>query len=472
MLRDIIEAIDEKGDFVHDAEHRAAARQQVRTRERVPDFIIDPEREKALVRKMDLHMMPMLWVMLLMNYIARTNIGNAKIGGMLSDLNMSSNGYSLVLSIFYAGYLIFEVPSNMLLSRSQPRVYLPMLMVIWGGFQWCAKGITSVAGMAVFRFVLGLAEAGFYPGVMFLMSCWYKPHEGAVRMSIFYSATLVAGAFGSLLAGGIIESMDGLAGTHGWQWLFIIEGCVSVVLGVVAYFVLPNYPATTPWLTEHEKQLATRRILYAQAQEEGPSIGLAQAFKEALKDPKTWCFLLAYNFINPPCTITYFIPTLVEAMNYEGRMAQFMAVPVYLVSLVFSIIGGIIADRTRQKAAVIAAAGILSTFMFVFCAIVQNAKIKYVFLCFGGAGIWTALPVFLSWVVIMFDGREKRAIAIAWINGFGQLSSIYGAFFWPEKDAPRYATGFTITCSFTGFMVVMVIFTRWAFGDKGVWRTS
>lgn len=120
-------------------------------------------------------------------------------------------------------------------------------------------------------------------------------------MSIFYSATLVAGAFGSLLAGGIIESMDGLAGTHGWQWLFIIEGCVSVVLGVVAYFVLPSkvicaclthtrpdYPATTPWLTEHEKQLATRRILYAQAQEEGPSIGLSQAFKEALKDPKTW----------------------------------------------------------------------------------------------------------------------------------------------------------------------------------------
>ncbi|KAL1411996.1 hypothetical protein Q8F55_002991 [Vanrija albida] len=436
-------------------------------------FEIDPAKERALVRKVDLHMMPMLWLMLLMNYIDRTNIGNAKVGGMAAELHMKSADYSLVLSIFYAGYLAFEVPSNMILARTNPRYYLPLLMLAWGAMSCAVKGIHSVAGMAVFRVALGLVEAGFYPGVMLLMSCWYKPNELSRRMTLFYSATLVAGAFGGLLAGGIIEGMEGVGGTPGWKWLFIIEGCATVAVAGFAILVLPNYPATTSWLTDEERSIAVRRLLSEDAETDAEQhVGHLKAMGQAFKDPIMWCMLITYNIINCSGTISYFIPTLTAALGYHGRMSQFMTVPIYAVSLVLSIAGGFIADRTGHKALTIAGAGALACASYVVCTVVSNPKVKYAFICFGAGGVWTCIPVFLSWVVIMFDGREKRAISIAMINGFGNLSSIYGSFFWPSSDAPRYIKGFAITTSLCGFLVVMVLFTKWRFGDKGVRRTA
>lgn len=145
----------------------------------------------------------------------RTNIGNAKTGGMQADLNLTASEYSLVLSIFFVGYLLWEVPSNMMLARSRPSIFLPTIMFIWGAMSIGAKGINSLGGMVAFRFVLGLVEAGFFPGVMLLMSCWYKPAELSKRIALFYTASLMAGAFGGLLAGGVISGLEGKGGTRG-----------------------------------------------------------------------------------------------------------------------------------------------------------------------------------------------------------------------------------------------------------------
>lgn len=182
--------------------------------------------------------------------------------------------------------------------------------------------------------------------------------------------------------------------------------------------------------------------------------------------------LITYNVIACSGTISYFIPTLMNALGYKHRMAQFMTVPIYAVALVLSLTGGFIADRTRQKAMVIAGFASMSTICYVICAVVQNPKVKYAMICFGAGGVWTVIPVFLSWVIIMFDGREKRAVSIAAVNGFGNLSSIWGSFFWPSHDAPRYVMGFAITCALCGTAVIVVLITKWRFGDKGVARTG
>lgn len=166
--------VDRKEPSFDDAE-KGSFEQRERVEELAqPDLVVDPEAEKKLLRRVDWRLLPMIWLCLVMSYIDRTNIGNAKVAGMYVDLNMNSSDYALVLSVFFIGYLLWEPPSNMILSRSRPSIYIPALMVLWGSLSVAPKGINSTAGMAVFRFVLGIVEAGFWPGCMLVMSCWYK----------------------------------------------------------------------------------------------------------------------------------------------------------------------------------------------------------------------------------------------------------------------------------------------------------
>ncbi|WWC85182.1 uncharacterized protein L201_000040 [Kwoniella dendrophila CBS 6074] len=428
-------------------------------------YIPGTDEEKRLVRKIDRHLLPMLWIMYVFNYLDRTNIGNAKVGGMQKDLKLTSSDYSLVLSIFFVGYLLNEVPCNMILSRSKPSIFLPTVMVLWGSMSIGCRGVNSLGGMVAFRLVLGLVEAGFFPGVMLLLSCWYKPAELSKRVALFYTASLVSGAFGGLLAGGIIDGLEGKGNTRGWKWLFIIEGLITVVIAVVAYFVLPNYPTTTKWLSESEKRLAVARL--STGHEEGSDMSHKQAFIIALKDPKTYVFMIIYNIINSVGTISYFFPTLMTSLSYTGRKAQFMTVPIYCVALCISVAFGYSADRTQQKAYHAFAACCLSTVCFIIVAVAKNNAVRYTFICLGSSGIWSVIPLLLSWIVTMFSGRENRAISIAIINGIGNLSSIYGSFFWPASDSPRYVKGFSITTSLIGVGGLMILAARWKYYDRG-----
>lgn len=150
-----------------------------------------------------------------------TSIGNAKVAGMMDDLGVSSSQYSMVLVIFFISYVIFEVPSNLILVRTQPSIFIPTIMVLWGGITMCMAAVKSYEALLGVRFVLGVVEAGFAPGVMFLLSSWYRPVEQAKRFSIFYSAAVLSGAFGGIVAGAITGSLDGARGLRGWQWLFV-----------------------------------------------------------------------------------------------------------------------------------------------------------------------------------------------------------------------------------------------------------
>ncbi|GMK54216.1 hypothetical protein CspeluHIS016_0108020 [Cutaneotrichosporon spelunceum] len=432
------------------------------------------DEERRLVRKIDMRLFPMLWVMFCMNYLDRTNIGNAKVGGMAHDLKLTSSQYSLVLSVFFIGYLLWEVPSNMMLSRSTPRIFVPTLMVVWGAMCIAVVGINNLGGMIAFRFVLGLVEAGFFPGIMLVISCWYKPEEMSKRVAGLYSATMMAGAFGGLLAGGLIEGMEGIRGIRGWKWMFIIEGIMTVAIALIGYIVLPNYPLTTPWLSEEEKTLAIARLIAASGLEVGDEERLSHwdGFKASVSDPITWVMLVLYNMLSSVGTISYFFPSLLETMGYQGHQLQFMTVPIYVVAMVVGCSAGVFADRTGMKAYTIVGGATLSVISFIICASVNVPQVRYAFICFGAAGIWTNIPIFLSWMVTMFDGREKRAVSIALVNGFGNLASVYGSFFWPSSDAPNYTTGFAITTALCGSAGLLALATKWKYGDKGVEYTG
>jgi MFS family permease len=240
---------------------------------------------------------------------------------MGEDLNMTATSYSIVLLVFFISYVLFEAPSNMLLTRARPSVYLPALMFCWGGLSMCFAACKSWQAIAGLRFLLGVLEASFAPGVLFLLSSWYKKGELGRRYSLYYSAVAISGIFGGLIAGGLLKTLDGHSGLRGWRWLFIVEGAATCFVSLFAFFTLPNYPSTTMWLTPRERKIASQRLAMdslgdAQSGEKQSHTG---ALKDALTDWRTWAFVLTYMATTGSQTIQYFIPSLVKVSVQSCR---------------------------------------------------------------------------------------------------------------------------------------------------------
>lgn len=177
--------------------------------------------EKALLRKLDLRLLPAVSVLYLLSFLDRSNVANARIEGLTTDLNMTGNQYLTGLTLYFVGYVLFEIPCNIILKRTTPRLWLPTLTIAWGVVA-TLMGITqSLSGFFVVRFFLGVTESGLFPGVVYYLSMWYKRRERQYRIALFFSAASLAGAFGGILAWGIAH-MDGVAGQAGWRWIFII----------------------------------------------------------------------------------------------------------------------------------------------------------------------------------------------------------------------------------------------------------
>ncbi|KAK2055338.1 major facilitator superfamily transporter [Colletotrichum caudatum] len=421
--------------------------------EALRNYVPGTREERQLVKKIDLFLMPILWIMYILNYVDRTNIGNAKIAGMQKDLGLTDDGYAWVLSIFFFGYLICEVPSNMILSRSRPSVFLPGIMLVWGALSALMSISKTYGALLGFRFVLGCVEAGFFPGVLYLLSCWYTRAELGKRFAIFYTAAVLSGAFGGLLAGAITANLHDAHGIAGWRWLFIVEGVATVGVALVAFF----------------RRLASVRIIADGIASGGQSrkrLSHWNAFVAAVADPRTYAFVLLFMLDVGAGTISYFIPTITLTLGYGTVAAQYMTVPVYAVAAVCLNVVAWSSDRHAERRWHVAAPLALGFACSVVCAAVQAAVVRYVMICFVAAGIWSALPLVLSWASgVVSLPPEKRAIVLAMVNAFGNFSSVYGSRIWPSRDAPAYRVGFGVTAAFLGagmvIAVLMPAFVRW-----------
>ncbi|KAK7528360.1 phthalate transporter [Phyllosticta citriasiana] len=463
--------------------------------EALRNYVPGTSEEKKLVWKVDLLLMPILWVMYILNYVDRTNIGNAKVAGMADDLNLDDQRYAWIVSIFFFGYLICEVPSNMILARSRPSIFLPGIMIVWGGLSAAMGSAKSYGAMLAFRFVVGCVESGFFPGVLYLLSCWYTSAELGKRFTIFYTASTLSGAFGGLIAGAITDGLHNAHGISGWRWLFIVEGVCTVGVAVIAISILLDYPSTSKRLSLRERQLATIRLIADQRANNPSSQQSAtvreplshwDAFVAALADYRTGYFLIMLMLNVGAGTISYFIPTLTETLGYSGATAQYMTVPIYIVAAFIANCTAVVADMVqRRRRAAGTSDGVggrrrfvgsflaLGCVSSIICAIVTQKVVRYVFTCFVAAGIWTALPLALAWISATFSvpsspnggppSPEKRAIVLALVNACGNLSSVYGSRIWPDKDTPEYTMGWSVTAAFLGLATLMVIASPVAF---------
>ena len=221
---------------------------------------IDPSLDRAITRKFDTHIVPWLFGLWLFAFIDRSNIGNAKIDGLVTDLHLAvGNKFNIALTVFYITYVLVDVPSNWFVKRVGAGFYLPALMVGWGLVGMCIGFVKSYGGLIACRLLLGLFEGGLLGGMILYLSMFYRRHQLLFRLGLFYCAAPLSGAFGGLLATGLAE-IRRKGFYNGWPWIFIVEGAITVVYGILTTFFLPHTPAQSKFLTEGEREGALYRM--------------------------------------------------------------------------------------------------------------------------------------------------------------------------------------------------------------------
>lgn len=256
--------------------------------------------EKALVKKIDLRLLPMLIIMYLMNYLDRNNIAAARLAGLEEELQLTGTQYLTCVSILFVGYILMQIPSNLFLNKiGKPALYLPACMVVWGVISAATAQAQSFGGLLAIRFFLGFVEAAYFPGCLFFLSSWYTRKELGFRTAILFSGSLLSGAFSGLITAGIAGNLDGKRGLRAWRWLFIIEGAVTIFIALFAVLILPNFPRTTSWLTESERQLAVWRLEEDIGEDDWTGTQnqtFWHGLRLAVADVKTWVLVRCLSF--------------------------------------------------------------------------------------------------------------------------------------------------------------------------------
>lgn len=394
-----------------------------------------------------------------MNYLDRNNIAAARLGGLEEDLNLVGNQYQTAVSILFVGYVLMQIPSNLYLNKvGKPSIYLPTAMVVWGVLSGATAGVQNFAGIASVRFFLGFVEAAYFPGCLYYLSTWYTRKELGFRTALLYSGSLVSGAFSGLIAAGITGDLDRDLGLRAWRWLFIIEGAITVVIAAGGYFLLPDFPRTTTWLTDEEKELAVWR-LDEDIGEDDWIDSQHQSFwggmKMAALDIKMWILMVMLFCIVSSASVTNFFPTVVETLRYGRVESLLLTAPPYVLAVITAFINAWHADRTGERYFHITLPLYVAVVAFIIAAATTSTGPRYLAMMLMPPGIYTGYVVALGWISnCMPRPPAKRAAALAAINAVSNTSSIYASYMFPTSAGPRYVVAMSV-CSGTAFMAIL-----------------
>ncbi|KAF2970567.1 hypothetical protein GQX73_g2984 [Xylaria multiplex] len=354
------------------------------------------------------------------------------------------------LTIFFVPYIIFEIPSNILLKRFSPRVWLSGCMFFFGLVSIFQGLVQNYGGLLTTRFFLGLFEAGMFPGCFYLIGMWYKRHEAQKRYSLFFSSTSLAGAFGGLLASAI-GKLDGVRGYSGWRWIFILEGLLTAVIAIIFFFTFPAFPEESKWLTEEEQAYIKARL---KAEQGNNGAERKITFRDALtvmKDHRIWLGGFMYlGLIVPAYSYAFFAPTIIKTYNYGAIQTQLHSVPPWAASFVFSLLVAALSDWTRHRAFfALAPLAILISAIGVLLAIHTNTTVEYAVLHLFTIGTYGVLPIIVCWFQMNLGGHHRRAVGSAWQVGFGNLGGIVATYIFLDSDAPYFTKGYAVCLGFT-----------------------
>jgi len=376
------------------------------------------QEQNRVYAKVFWRIMPFLMLCYVIAYLDRVNVGFAKLQ-MSVDLGFSETVFGLGAGVFFLGYFLFEVPSNILMHKVGARVWIARIMITWGILSAAFMYVETPMQFYVLRFLLGLAEAGFYPGIILYLTYWYPSHRRAKVIAVFMSGIPVAGILGNPLSGWIMDAFHGTTGMHGWQWMFVIEAIPAVLIGLATLAYLDNGIAKAKWLTDAEKKLLEDEITADQKGKES-----VHSFADIVSDKRVWLMCLIYFcFVMGQYGLTLWMPTLVKATGVTGNLhiGLLSAIPFGCAIIAMNLIGRS-ADARRERRWHLIVPALMGAVGFVGAALfADNTAISIAALSLAAAGVLTCAPLFWSLPTSFLSGAAA-AVGIAAINSVGNLA--------------------------------------------------
>ncbi len=399
--------------------------------------------EEATYAKVAKRLIPFLFLCYVVAFLDRVNVSFAKLQ-MAGDLKFSDTVYSFGAGVFFIGYFIFEVPSNVILERVGAKMWIARIMITWGVISSAFMFVHQVSwgGLAVslgytdaeltfyvLRFLLGAAEAGFFPGIILYLTYWWPASRRARITAMFMTAIAISNVVGSPVSGAIMQYMDGWNGWRGWQWLFLIEGIPSVIIGVLVIVLLDNGPKHAKWLSQPEKDLLERRL--QEAEREKAAHGQRHSFADAFRDGRVWAFALVYFCgVVGFYAVNFWLPTIVQELGIDKK--DFLKVGLvsmipWGVAAISMVVVGSHSDRTGERRWHAAGSLLVGALGMIAVAVIPkgHAVLSVAALTLVTAGILSWVATFWSLPTAFLSGTAAAA-GIAWINSVGNLGGHFG----------------------------------------------
>ena len=377
------------------------------------------------IDRVRLRLIPFLACLYLIAYLDRVNVGFAALQ-MNAALGFSGRVYGLGAGIFFIGYFLFEVPSNLILARVGARVWIARIAIVWGLVSISELFVRGPISFYVVRFLLGAAEAGFFPGIVFYFTYWFPARERARAVAQFSTASMAAGIVGAPLSGALL-SLRGAGGLDGWQWLFLVEGVPAVVLGVVALFYLDDGPATARWLPEAEKSWLIEAL--QRERDELRTIAGGHSAINALRSLLVWRFALGlFLIVTSGYGFSFFLPQIVKGLSGASDLGVgvWSAVP-FAVAAVGMVTVAAHSDRTGERRWHVAACGVLAAIGLGTSSIAPSPQLAFAALAVAAIGLYAFTPPFWSLPTAVLRG-DGAAAGIGLINAVGNLGGFIGPF--------------------------------------------
>ncbi|KAL4926660.1 major facilitator superfamily domain-containing protein [Aspergillus undulatus] len=413
--------------------------------------LFTPQEHKKLIRRIDLRLVVTLGCLYCISLLDRTNLGAASVAGMQPDLNMnaSNNGYSITSLVFFITYTVFQIPATVIIRKMGPRLFLSSIVFFWGAVMIGFGFVPSWPAMAGLRVILGALEAGFYPGCVYLLSTWYTRYELQKRNAAFYLIGSTASGFGGILAYGLMQ-MDGLGERAGWEWIFIIEGILTCVLGIGSYLILVDFPEKSPkswnFLNEAEAAYIVSTIENDRSDVYAEEFSL-KAYLRNGTDSKVWLYAIMYLLTTANTySIAYFLPIILQdSMGFSVVKAQCLVAPPYVAAAIVMFLQGVVADKWRTRGPIVAVNAGMALLGLGLLGYVESPAPRYFGVFLATIGGNANCPALVSWQSNNIRGQWKRALTSATLIGGGSIGGILGTTVFRAQDAPDYMPGLLTT---------------------------
>lgn len=414
------------------------------------------EYEAQVMRKITWKLIPFLCACFMAAFIDRVNVGFAK-EQMQAELGMSSAVYGLGAGLFFIGYFAFEVPSNLILAHVGARVWIARIMVVWSIISGSFAFVESATSFYILRFLLGAAEAGFFPGVIYYLTKWFPASHRTRTVAIFMTAAVASNIVGGPLSGLLLE-MDGIGGWHGYQWMFVVEAIPSFVLGIWVFVRLPNGPSEAKWLAQDERDWLEERLRQDQA---AAGSAAHTSFKAALTDPRVLLLCFVYfTHVVAGYGLDFFMPTLIK-QAFQGAsntlVGALVAIPASF-ALVVMVLHGRSSDRRKERKWHYALAVWWAAAGLILASLPIPPAAALVALALAVSGRWSAVAPFWGLSTAFLTGTAAAG-SIALINAVGNLGGFAGPYImgWLKDFTGSYETGLRILAfaAFLGGLAVM-----------------